>query len=126
MAELATVVGRGLVTPELLGIPGGSFVMGDDAGRADERPAHRVRLDPFRLARVPVTNREYASYIDATAADEPRFWADSKLNAPAQPVVGVNWFEANAYCSWLSDALGRRCRLPTEAEHEWAALGGLE
>jgi formylglycine-generating enzyme required for sulfatase activity len=126
MTEPATALSGGLVTPELLRIPGGSFVMGDDTGRVDERPAHQVRLAPFRLARCPVTNREYACYLAAAEATPPRFWEDPRFNAALQPVVGVSWFEAIAYCDWLSRAPGSRCRLPTEAEHEWAALGGRE
>jgi formylglycine-generating enzyme required for sulfatase activity len=100
--------------------------MGDDAGRADERPAHRVRLSAFRLALLPVTNGAYATFLRATAHDPPRFWDDPRFNAPAQPVVGVSWFDAVAYCDWLSQQTGRRWRLPTEAEREKASRGGVE
>jgi formylglycine-generating enzyme required for sulfatase activity len=99
--------------------------MGDDAGRYDEQPTHLVRVHAFLLARFPVTNRDYAPYLDATDAAAPRFWHDVRFNQPRQPVVGVSWHEATAYCAWLSERIGRRCRLPTEAEHEWAAMGGL-
>lgn len=110
----------------LVPIPGGEFIMGDDAGRFDERPAHRVRVGPFLLARFPVTNRDYAQYLERTGAETPRFWRDPRFNAPLQPVVGVSWYDAVAYCAWLSEQTGLRCRLPTEAEREWAAMGGLE
>jgi formylglycine-generating enzyme required for sulfatase activity len=99
--------------------------MGDDAGRFDEQPAHEVVVRPFLLARFPVTNREYAAYLDATQAPEPRFWRDGRFSDPLQPVVGVSWFEAVAYCAWLGEMMGQPCRLPTEAEREWAAMGGL-
>lgn len=109
----------------LLDIPKGSFLMGDEGGQFDERPVHPVRVDAFLLARFPVTNREYACYLEATGALPPRFWRDPRFNEPLQPVVGVSWFDAVAYCGWLSERIGRSCRLPTEAEREWAALGGL-
>ena len=107
-------------------IPEGPFVMGDDEGRPDERPAHRVWLSAFRLALLPVTNREYTSFLAATGHQPPRFWQDPRFNAPDQPVVGVSWFDAVAYCDWLSALTGARYRLPTEAEREKAARGGLE
>jgi formylglycine-generating enzyme required for sulfatase activity len=99
---------------------------GSSAGRTDERPAHRVSLGAFRLALLPVTNREYAAFLAATAHRPPRFWDDARFNAPDQPVVGVTWFDAVAYCDWLSQQTGRRWRLPTEAERERAARGGVE
>ena len=116
--------------------------MGDDSGRHDERPAHLVRVSAFTLARFPVTNAEYARYLEATGAEEPRFWRDEKFAEPKQPVVGVSWFDAVAYCAFLSgealapavgEGMGEGAvlppacayRLPTEAEREWAARGGL-
>ena len=109
--------------------------MGDDNGRPDERPAHPVTLTAFRLAVLPVTNDDYARFLDATAngsAEQPRFWDDPAFNAPRQPVVGISWPEAVAYCQWLSETPAApggsvgRYRLPTEAEWEKAALGGTD
>lgn len=114
-----------VVAPATALIPEGPFAMGDDAHLADERPAHRVWLSAFRLALLPVTNREYASFLDATGHEPARFWLDARFNAPEQPVVGVSWFDAVDYCAWLSQVTGRRWRLPTEAEREKAARGGL-
>src|ERR1700694_262738 len=99
--------------------------MGDDDGRPDERPAHRVWVSAFRLALVPMTNAGYASFLAATGHEPPRFWDDAKFNAPEQPVVGVSWHDAVAYCDWLSALSGLRYRLPGEAEREKAARGGL-
>jgi formylglycine-generating enzyme required for sulfatase activity len=109
---------------DFIEIPGGDFLMGDDAGRSDERPAHRVRLDAFAAARTPVTNADYAHFLAATSHEPPRFWDDPRFNAPAQPVVAVSWHDAVAYCAWLSAHTCRRCRLPSEAEWEYAARGG--
>jgi iron(II)-dependent oxidoreductase len=107
-------------------IPAGAFTMGDDAGRSDERPAHRVWLSAFRLALLPVTNRDYAAFLTASGHEEPGCWRDGRFNAPDQPVVGVSWFDAVSYCDWLSAVRGRRYRLPTEAEREKAARGGVD
>ncbi|MEO8082448.1 MAG: SUMF1/EgtB/PvdO family nonheme iron enzyme [Ardenticatenales bacterium] len=54
---------------------------------------------------------------------EPRFWRDERFNRPTQPLVGVCWYEARAYCAWLAAQLERPIRLPTEAEWEAAARG---
>ena len=111
--------------PRLLLIPGGEFRMGKDQSRPDEGPAHIVTVDPFWAAESPVTNRQYASFFDATGAAPLPFMNDERFSMPDLPVVGVNWFDATAYCEWLSSETGTRFRLPSEAEREFAALGGL-
>ncbi|MHB8577974.1 MAG: formylglycine-generating enzyme family protein [Dehalococcoidia bacterium] len=119
-----TSPGHTVVLTDLIEVPGGRFMMGSAAGRPDERPAHAVEVSVFAVARLPVRNREYARFIAAGHAS-PRFWADERYNHSDQPVVGVTWADAVAYCEWLSGETGRRCRLPTEAEWEYAALGGM-
>lgn len=105
-------------------VPAGHFLMGNDEGRTDEQPAHRVSVRPIEVAMIPVTNRLYQRFLDATGHEPPRFTEDDRFNAPDQPVVAVNWYDAVDYCEWLSRGSGRLCRLPTEAEREWFSLGG--
>ncbi len=113
------------VQGQFVTIPAGTFLMGKDESRRDERPAHTVTVRAFAAAVSPVTNAQYAAYVDATSADAPPFLAEGRFAAPGQPVVGINWFEALAYCEWLGTLDDRSYRLPTEAEREFAALGGL-
>jgi formylglycine-generating enzyme required for sulfatase activity len=110
----------------MVSLPAADFIMGNDAGRQDERPAHRVRLAPFRAALRSVSNAEYGIFLAATGREPPRFWPDETFNHPDLPVVGVTWFDAVAYCEWLSRQSGEAFRLPTEAEREFATLGGLQ
>lgn len=100
--------------------------MGSDAGRPDERPVRSVRVEPFEIAATPVSNREYALFLAQTAGAPPRFWKTPGHAGLDQPVVGVSWFEAEAYCAWLSERTGHAWRLPSEAEWERAVRGGLE
>ncbi len=112
--------------PLMRRIPEGSFLMGSDAGRDDEKPAHRVWVDAFELAAFQTTNEEYARFLSDTRHPAPLLWDDSDFSHPAQPVVAVSWFDAVAYCQWLGGRFGKRYRLPTEAEWERAARGGVE
>jgi formylglycine-generating enzyme required for sulfatase activity len=117
-----------------------------------ELPRHQVEVDAFALARYPTTNAMFACFVeDGGYGDErwwaeaiadgrwaggkvrawdgefnlPRYWDDAGLNGPNQPVVGVTWYEALAYCRWLTAMLddGHEYRLPAEAEWARAARG---
>ncbi len=112
--------------PALVQIPAAWFLMGSNTGQDCERPIHRVWIDTFRLAATQVTNAEYARFLRATGRPSPPFWQDPNFNHPQQPVAGVSWHEAVQYCEWLSSQTSRPYRLPTEAEWEHAARGGLE
>ena len=107
-------------------IPEGWFLMGSDSGQDNERPVHRVWVDGFELADCQVTNADYARFLKTTGHHKPAHWDDLLFSDPQQPVVAPSWFDAVAYCAWLSEATGRHYRLPTEAEWERAARGGME
>jgi formylglycine-generating enzyme required for sulfatase activity len=104
----------------------GWFWMGWDDGYRSEKPRHRVWTEAFVIGRAPVINREYAPFLHATGASAPPWWSDPRFSHPEQPAVGVNWFEAVAFCDWLTKDTGRPHRLPSEAEWEKAARGGFD
>jgi formylglycine-generating enzyme required for sulfatase activity len=199
----------GYLLPRLVDIPAGEYPIGDDGSPyAQEKPAHTVRLEAFQIGVFPVTNAEYALFMDAGGYEneawwetpaarawrrgegsveggkkqwrdnrkvlqgwseehiqglvrqnrvtskeaedwitirnwsderfeqqleewypegkvyrQPEFWEDSRFASPAQPVVGVCWYEARAYCRWLAASTGLPFRLPSEVEREAAARG---
>jgi formylglycine-generating enzyme required for sulfatase activity len=94
---------------DLLLVPGGTFQAGGERKR---------RVGSFYLARTPVTNQQYAMFLEANpGAAKPEHWDDERFNQPQQPVVGVSWHEAVAYAEWAD------LRLPTEWEWERAVRG---
>lgn len=124
---------------ELIAVPAGEFTMGTEVSavrdcatarlgvdhvEARERPAHTVRLGAFLIGRFPVTVGQYAAFLAESGyvpdgLPAARFGAfDERL-----PACHVSWNDANAFCEWLSLAVGRTYRLPTEAEWERAARG---
>ena len=139
-------------------VPGGTLMMGstkdeEDASEDEYGPGGKpfeVKIDPFRLAAYPVTNVQFRPFVEGDGYEnpdlwtkngwqrkqgekwvEPRYWPDSAWNMDNHPVVGVTWYEAAAYCRWLTARLREigeleqeeEVRLPMEAEWEWAARG---
>jgi formylglycine-generating enzyme len=118
--------GSRFAEPRMVAIPEGWFPMGYERGRDDEKPVHRVWIDRFELAIYQVTRAEYAHFLGETGRPAPPFWGDANFQEPQQAVVGPSWFDAVAYGEWLSKITRRNYRLPTEAEWERAARGGVE
>lgn len=122
--RIQRILADGPAATTFVELPGGTFAMGSPQ-RADELPVHRVTVGPFAVALTPVSNAEWARFLADTDREPLPFWDDERFNRPERPVVGVNWFDAVDYCAWLGDLVGRACRLPTEAEREYAARGGV-
>jgi formylglycine-generating enzyme required for sulfatase activity len=103
----------------MLLVPAGPFTMGaDTGGEEDEHPAHTVTLPPFALDRTEVTNAQWNQCVEAGICrpkSEAVRAAHPDFDGPNQPVSGVSWEDAQAYCGW------RGKRLPREAEFEKAA-----
>ncbi|HEU0121189.1 MAG TPA: serine hydrolase [Bryobacteraceae bacterium] len=120
--------------PNMALIPAGSFSMGrskltaDDKTKMrpqillDDRPVHVVKLPPYLLDTKETTQAEYAEFVNATKRKAPYHWAGGKVpdGTGSTAAYNVSWDDAKSYCEW------RGKRLPTEAEWERAARGGLE
>jgi formylglycine-generating enzyme required for sulfatase activity len=118
--------------PELIHVPAGEFLMGSDPKKDkgaydDEQPQHSLHLPDYYIAKTPVTNGQYLASVEATGQKPPEHWKKRKppKGKKDHPVVEVSWHDAVAYCQWLAEATGRAYRLPSEAEWEKAARGGL-
>jgi formylglycine-generating enzyme required for sulfatase activity len=102
----------------LVHLASGSFLMGNATNLAGSGPVHRVRLSEFWIGQCEVTNAQFERFRKRRRPPESQ--------ADNQPVMYVTWHDAVQYCDWLSRKERRHYRLPTEAEWEYAARGGLE
>jgi formylglycine-generating enzyme required for sulfatase activity len=109
----------------MISIAEGEFWMGSNTGAPGEQPAHRVFVAAFAISAMTVTRAEYSEFLQATGHVAPAGWEEAAFADPRQPVVGVSWSDATAYCRWLSSTRGTNYRLPSEAEWEKACRGGL-
>ena len=142
-AELSSTAEKTLATIEWVSIPAGVFVMGSTPEEAEsaytdaklrssllekhtfdaEVPRHTVYLSTYQISKYEITNAQYRAFIESTDRPTPRghdgeeTWKDENFNADEQPVVGVTWFDAQAFAEWIGASL------PTEAQWERAARG---
>lgn len=96
-------------------IPKGEFTMG--SSEHSDEAKHQVVLDAYLIDKYEASNARYKEFMKATSHPAPAYWDDPRLSKSNQPVVGVSWTDANAFCKWDGK------RLPTEAEWERAAKG---
>ena len=138
----SAIQAKDYIAPAMINIPEGSFVMGTNSGDSAAKPSHIVAIEKFQLAKYPVTVAEFRKFvedtnfeIEATCKDKlDKNWLSSPttigtarwdnnryLKSEYQPVTCINYREASAYVSWLSEKTGEQYRLPTEPEFEYAA-----
>jgi formylglycine-generating enzyme required for sulfatase activity len=152
--ETVTAKGNEKISFEMVLIPGGSFLMGspaDEAGRQEhEGPQHKVRLDSFYLCPREATLELFMAYYRETVTAKRDFFAVEEAKKDAEkkndidvitgptpvygdmtmgyeeihPAIGMTWHNATTFCKWLSKKTGKKYRLPTEAEWEYACRAG--
>ena len=115
--------------PDCVSIPAGEFWLGSniagDNVHVNETPRHIARTDAFQISKYPITNTQYATFVQSKQHIPPPHWdnGDPPQNKLDHPVVNVDYVDAQTYCSWLSQETGNIYRLPTEPEWEKAARG---
>ncbi len=141
------VPGTGL-TFDMVAIPAGQFIMGSSKKepfhKPDESPMHPVKVSRFFMAKIEVSWDEYLEFfkatssqgrkeaevnenVDAISGPTPPWGApDQGWGKGSRPAITMTWKAANTYCQWLSKVTGKKYRLPTEAEWEYAARGGTK
>jgi formylglycine-generating enzyme required for sulfatase activity len=122
-------------------IPSGAYQLGDDSF-STSHPVHTIHLNTFDMARTAISNQQFAEFVRAGGYQDktlwtekgwrwqsnkqimiPHYWQEKLFNRPEQPVVGISWYTAMAFCKWLSQKTNERWILPTEAQWEVAIRG---
>ncbi|MCX5933352.1 MAG: formylglycine-generating enzyme family protein [Pseudanabaena sp. LacPavin_0818_WC45_MAG_42_6] len=112
---------------ELVHIPEGKFVMGtahNEEGYASERPSQLVKVSSFYLGKFPITQRQWQAVAKLPEISIPLNPDSSHFKNEVAPVENISWVDAIEFCDRLSKLTGRNYRLPSEAEWEYACLGG--
>jgi len=128
---------------QLVTIPPGTFIMGSDSADGDERPAHKVTIDySFDIGKTEVTVAQFRAFVKAADYEKKGWTPDRRCsdhmgsaeNRPCEnprfeqteshPIARVTYYDAKAFCKWLSQQTGENFRLPTEAEWEYACRTG--
>ena len=113
------------LTLDLIGIPGGKFLMGspksEPESEPEEHPQHPVSIRPFFMSKYPITQAQWQAIMN----DNPARFIDRDIliSQSKKPVERVSWFDCCLFCEKLSELIGREFRLPTEAEWEYACRG---
>ena len=111
------------ITLDLIGIPGGKFMMGSSEAELErekeESPQHQVSIRPFLIGKYPITQAQWQAIMDSN----PSRFVDTNSCQSKKPVERVSWFDCGLFCDKLSQMIGREFRLPTEAEWEYACRG---
>jgi len=122
ISQIITETLAGNIKLEMIKIPAGSFLIGsadnDESADDDEKPQHRVNLQEFYLGKYPVTQEQYQTIM----GNNPSSFKDN----PKNPVESVSWNDAQAFCQKLSEKTGKKYRLPSEAEWEYACRAGSQ
>ena len=133
--------------PEMVVVPSGEFIMGAEGGEEGrpDGPPHSVAFArPFAIGKFEVTNREFTAFVAETGYETPKsclvrvgdewlmhpesHWTGLRTgqeSEPDHPVACVNWLDSRSYVAWLAEKTGQPYRLPSEAEWEYAARGGV-
>jgi formylglycine-generating enzyme required for sulfatase activity len=118
-------LGNGVIL-EMVLIPGGAFMMGSPPyeGNDDERPQHEVTIEPFFMGKFPITQAQWKAVAALPKVRQPLNPNPSKFKGLNRPIENVSWYEAVEFCVRLYKKTGRKYRLPSEAEWEYACRAG--